>query len=876
MTSASNYSYVQSSSRLIENQDENSIGSNQEVPGSPDPVEFYQDDTLTTERQLQDNQDLHKKRFRALSISKDERQKHQDTIGDLDFFNAHTKRRHNSVNEVKSPPNEINARLASNNGIDMVDIKSSFRKILNAGKQFQHSISVQSVKSTKNKLAVQSHNNSVPFNHQYDRSQSYNHHQNTPEYEGNDNDIFTDQELNAQGGQYDAYLNANDSKLNFLSKSFDDKSNNIHSHLKNVLNTPPSVAEESLSATSSTSQSSTPSSVISKNRNDHDDQIDFLIDNTARTKLFTDENNNSVTGLHNSELVHMSDLKLVRNKKNDSIRMRHHSSKQSLYTPLNKADLKMPAEFKPLGNSNSVLVSSNGLESPTSSDDGQVAFVKGRNRRHINQFKDYFVIILLFVVNLLNYIDRYTLAGVIRETQDYFHINDGESGLLQTVFIVSYMLLAPLFGYLGDRYPRKWLVIFGISFWSAMTFLGSFVPGDKFWLFMLIRCFVGIGEASYSCVAPTIIGDLFTGEVRTRMLAIFYLAVPVGSGMGYIVGSNIAMAFGDWRWSLRFTPALGFICVILLIFFVTEPKRGGAEGSKTDSSNSSMLEDAIYLCKNKTFVWVTIGFTFASFVLGGLSWWVPIYVETAILSKGETPIQIPLIFGIITCFSGLFGVAVSSVMAPKLRNITNKADALICAVGSLIAVPTLYILILITRSSNQILFWFIVCIAISAMCLSWTIVADILLYVVHPNKRSIASALNILIIHLFGDAFSPYVIGAISDSLKKGKVDSYYLQYTSLQSALYAGPFFALMSFGAYLLATFYIEDDKKKVELMIKKSQKSLSEPSINDKTSETNINQIVDHINENDEKSRHNKGDLIRDSNEDLKSSLTNQEIN
>lgn len=81
------------------------------------------------------------------------------------------------------------------------------------------------------------------------------------------------------------------------------------------------------------------------------------------------------------------------------------------------------------------------------------------------------------------------------------------------------------------------------------------------------------------------------------MLAIFYLAVPVGSGMGYIVGSNISQAFGDWRWALRFTPPLGIFCVILLIFFVQEPKRGGAEGSKHDASNSSVIDDLIYLLK---------------------------------------------------------------------------------------------------------------------------------------------------------------------------------------------------------------------------------------------------------------------------------------
>ncbi len=115
-------------------------------------------------------------------------------------------------------------------------------------------------------------------------------------------------------------------------------------------------------------------------------------------------------------------------------------------------------------------------------------------------------------------------------------------------------------------------------------------------MFLILRCLVGVGEASYSCIAPTLIGDLFTNGMRTKMLAIFYLAVPVGSGLGYICGSNIARAFNDWRWALRFTPPIGFVCVLLLIFFVKEPKRGGANGTYEDNM-SSLISDIIYLFK---------------------------------------------------------------------------------------------------------------------------------------------------------------------------------------------------------------------------------------------------------------------------------------
>ena len=114
---------------------------------------------------------------------------------------------------------------------------------------------------------------------------------------------------------------------------------------------------------------------------------------------------------------------------------------------------------------------------------------------------------------------------------------------------------------------------------------------------MIIRGLVGVGEASYSCVAPTIIGDLFTAEMRTRMLAAFYIAVPVGSGLGYIVGSNLASVFNDWRWSLRMTPPLGFLSIILLVVLVEEPKRGGAEGSLAQEVRTSFFADILYLLK---------------------------------------------------------------------------------------------------------------------------------------------------------------------------------------------------------------------------------------------------------------------------------------
>lgn len=123
--------------------------------------------------------------------------------------------------------------------------------------------------------------------------------------------------------------------------------------------------------------------------------------------------------------------------------------------------------------------------------------------------------------------------GVLDDIQIDFQIGDDQGGLLQTVFVISYMICAPIFGYFGDRYSRKWIMIVGVAIWSGTTLAGSFMP--EFNGFLAFRACVGIGEASYSTIAPTIISDLFIHDIRSKMLAVFYFAIPVGSGLGYAI-----------------------------------------------------------------------------------------------------------------------------------------------------------------------------------------------------------------------------------------------------------------------------------------------------------------------------------------------------
>ncbi|CAB1341350.1 unnamed protein product [Coregonus sp. 'balchen'] len=307
----------------------------------------------------------------------------------------------------------------------------------------------------------------------------------------------------------------------------------------------------------------------------------------------------------------------------------------------------------------------------------------------VSSIRAVFTVIVLCFINLLNYMDRFTVAGVLPDIEQYFGINDGKSGLLQTVFICSYMFLAPVFGYLGDRYNRKVIMSVGIGFWSVVTLASSYTPREYFWLLLLTRGLVGVGEASYSTIAPTIIADLYVKERRTQMLSVFYFAIPVGSGLGYIVGSKVDDMAGDWHWALRVTPALGLVAVVLLLFVVKEPKRGAIEARPEHTLQRTS--------------WLAV-----AFVTGSLALWAPAFLFRAAVFTGERPpcVKGPcdtsdsLYFGIITVVSGILGVASGAEASRRLRLRTPRADPLVCALGLLLSAPFLYLAIVFAQAST--------------------------------------------------------------------------------------------------------------------------------------------------------------------------------
>ncbi|KAE9547455.1 hypothetical protein FO519_009333 [Halicephalobus sp. NKZ332] len=425
---------------------------------------------------------------------------------------------------------------------------------------------------------------------------------------------------------------------------------------------------------------------------------------------------------------------------------------------------------------------------------------------------------ILFLANLLNYMDRFTIAGVLTDVMKDFHLDSAEAGLLQTVFIVTYMIAAPVFGYLGDRYSRKSIMICGLTIWSFAVLACTFVPSSWPYLFFTLRGVVGIGEASYAIIAPSIIADMFTDTERSMMLMFFYIATPVGSGCGYAVGSTITSFTSSWRWGLRITPIFGLIVLFLIFKYLKEPTRGQVDYAQFEPT--TLKEDLLYISKMQTFWLCTIGFTFGVFVIGALSWWTPTVAEYAYGAiHGTTDIpsfvqaNISLTFGVITCLAGLSGVVIGSNISKycskKLdHEAAVQANPVICGSGVLISTPLMFLSLVFTVTSMN-LGWVLIFIAVTCMCINWAVNVDIIMSVVVPPRRAMASAIQTLVSHLFGDAVSPYVVGLIADKIRgQGLTPDALTQYTALEYALFLPNFFLVLSGAAYLLSSFYISED--------------------------------------------------------------------
>jgi MFS family permease len=388
------------------------------------------------------------------------------------------------------------------------------------------------------------------------------------------------------------------------------------------------------------------------------------------------------------------------------------------------------------------------------------------------------ILAILTALNLINYLDRYLVVGVGTGLKAELHLGYGEFGDVTTAFMWGYFVTSPIFGWLGDRYPRKWLIAAGVAIWSIATAVSGLAA--SYGAMLAARVVVGVGEASYATLSPTIIDDISSPSSKNRWLAIFYVAIPVGSALGFAVGGQLEKYFG-WRSAFFLAGGPGLL-LSLLVLFLHEPVRLEAGAGTPPRERPAYLE----LVRLPRYVYTVLGYVAQTFALGGFA----AFAVEFLKGKHAFPAdEATLAFGGILVGTGLGGTAFGGWLADRLPGKDRLSINLrICAWSSIVAAP-LGLAALLASGSVAYLVALGACelaIFVSTSPANAAVLAS-----VPASLRANAMALSIFAIHLLGDIVSPPLVGRIADRYHQGTV--------GLQMGMYLLPLALLISGLAWL-----------------------------------------------------------------------------
>jgi MFS transporter, Spinster family, sphingosine-1-phosphate transporter len=355
---------------------------------------------------------------------------------------------------------------------------------------------------------------------------------------------------------------------------------------------------------------------------------------------------------------------------------------------------------------------------------------------------------LLTALNLLNYIDRSVLFAVQPMVQKEFHLSNTQVGYLTSAFLAFYMIAGPFVGPLADRYSRKRIIALGAAFWSGLTLLTAFT--HTYWELLVRHTLVGIGEATFVTIAPTFVADLFPEKERGRIFGIFYLAIPVGTAAGYLLGGKLGPDFG-WRFPFYIAAVPGFL-LALAVAFLPEPQRGQFDSAKKTPERGTIAA----LVRNRAFWAVTLGMAAGTFSLGGIQVWMPTFL---VVERGYNLKEANEMFGAIVVVCGivasLAGGWIGDCLLPRMKGSYYFVSALSMALGVPVMIAALFVKGPVMLPAIALAAFFLL--------VNTSPLNTALVNAVGARIRATAIAWNILFFHALGDVPSPTLMGYVAD-----------------------------------------------------------------------------------------------------------------
>ena len=358
-------------------------------------------------------------------------------------------------------------------------------------------------------------------------------------------------------------------------------------------------------------------------------------------------------------------------------------------------------------------------------------------------------LVLLTAMNFVNYLDRYILPAVQEQVKGEFRLTDSQIGSLTLWFFVAYVLSSPVTGWLGDRFPRKPMIVIAALGIAAMNFFTASV--HSYMSLNLRHAMLGVGEASFGVFAPALLADFYAEDRRNAVLTIFNVAIPVGAALGYLAGGVIGHSHG-WRMAFIASAIPGAVIALLILFFMREPRRDAGAQVRVKVDRQAVMS----LTRNGAYLTSILGYAMVTFSLGGISWWMVSFLQRM---NGYSQESAGTIVGGITVVCGLGGTIAGGVLAQWWSKKTAKALYLVPSLSALLAVPPAVLTFFGPRSVTLPALG----VAVFLIFLGTGPVNAATLNAVPAGLRATAMAGQLFTIHVLGDAFSPKIIGIISD-----------------------------------------------------------------------------------------------------------------
>ena len=372
---------------------------------------------------------------------------------------------------------------------------------------------------------------------------------------------------------------------------------------------------------------------------------------------------------------------------------------------------------------------------------------------------------ILFIINVLNYADRYVLPAVLPKIQADMGLTLTQAGLLGSSFLFVYALATLPLGVWADRSIRKNIVALCVGIWSVATILAGFTR--NFLQLFSVRSVLGIGEAGYAPASLSLLGDFFPKEKRARILSYWSAGTLLGTAIGLALGGLVADFFG-WRYAFFIVGIPGLISAFLA-WRMIEPRRGAFENAEESEHDADSVQTHGSIGKDfqgsmkklrhiSTYWTLVAALVFSFFTIGGTSYWLPTYIVGSFhLSVGLGG----LITAAVLVGSGLIGTVAGGWLADFVQRRRPEGRLLVAACGFLVGAP----LVLISLFIHSLPL-FISVFILAAISLSFctgplnAVIQD----VITPALRATAIGLALLLAHLLGDAAAPFVIGAIANN----------------------------------------------------------------------------------------------------------------